>query len=223
VRDRVTVSMRACARHASAVSQRAATTHDVGVTSLLCVAGDWHADKRHTTVEFGRVQPSLSILPENCRTCGARVAVPGSDTHTCHNTLNTSHDITRRAEHTGAHRAVFSETACSRLFAVTRRCGMGDVSEMSPRCLLESEPAAAARVDEMRSDASACNWRAVGGRARFGRARHQGLPGPIRAKRRAKRLGRQKDVTQESEVVMHESSYPSHSMHESSYPSHTVG
>ena len=52
---------------------------------------------------------------------------------------------------------------------------------------------------------------------------HQGMPGPIRAKRRAKRLGRQKDVTQESEVVMHESSYPSHSMHESSYPSHTVG
>ena len=29
MRDRVTVSMRACARHASAVSQRAATTHDV--------------------------------------------------------------------------------------------------------------------------------------------------------------------------------------------------
>lgn len=47
------------------------------------------------------------------------------------------------------------------------------------------------------------------------------MPGPIRAKRRAKRL--EKDVTQESEVVMHESSYPSHSMHESSYPSHTVG
>lgn len=187
----------------------------------------WQATGTHTRGtrlwSSARVQPSLSILPENCRTCGARVAVPGSDTHTCHNTLNTSHDITRRAEHTGAHRAVFSETACSRLFAVTRRCGMGDVSEMSPRCLLESEPAAAARVDEMRSDASACNWRAVGGRARCGRARHQGLPGPIRAKRRAKRLGRQKDLTQESEVVMHESSYPSHSMHESSYPSHTVG
>lgn len=52
---------------------------------------------------------------------------------------------------------------------------------------------------------------------------HPGMPAPIRAKRRTKRLGRQKDVTQESEVVMHESSYPSHSMHESSYPSHTVG
>ena len=69
---------------------------------------------------------------------GARVAVPGSDTHTCHNTLNTSHDITRRAEHTGAHRAFF-QTACSRLFAVTRRGALWDggclrnVSEMSPR------------------------------------------------------------------------------------------
>ena len=103
---------------------------------------------------------------------GARVAVPGSDTHTCHNTLNTSHDITRRAEHTQGHTVRFfhrpRRVDCSRLFAVTRRCGMGDVSEMSPRCLRESEPAAAARVDETRSDASACNWRAGGGEPDLG-------------------------------------------------------
>jgi hypothetical protein len=130
---------------------------------------------RPRAVEFGAGVQPLSILPENCRTCGARVAVPGSDTHTCHNTLNTSHDITRRAEHTQGHTVRFfhrpRRVDCSRLFAVTRRCGMGDVSEMSPRCPRESEPAAAARVDETRSDASACNWRAGGGEPDFGRAR----------------------------------------------------
>ena len=76
---------------------------------MLCAL--WQATRAghaHALWSLARVQP-LSILPENCRTCGARVAVPGSDTHTCHNTLNTSHDITRRAEHTGAHRAFFSD------------------------------------------------------------------------------------------------------------------
>jgi hypothetical protein len=80
---------------------------------MLCVhCGSRQATGARTTPDCGvvgaGVQP-LSILPENCRTCGARVAVPGSDTHTCHNTLNTSHDITRRAEHTGAHRAFSSD------------------------------------------------------------------------------------------------------------------